>query len=93
MACVGIHMSTPRGTTAVPLSIGMSVSPGRGRGKRNVSAIPASVAKPRNGMVKISIPSDTWRIMWCGDAGSSTERRGSRERDVVAGISGSRFES
>lgn len=51
---MGVHMSIPRGRTVVD---GMET----GVGNENVNAIPASVAKLMNGMVKISIPSEIWR--------------------------------
>lgn len=50
-------MSMPRGRRLVPFEMEGS-SDGGGLGKRKVSAIPASVAKPMNGIVKISIPND-----------------------------------
>lgn len=60
---------------------------GGGVGNWNVRARPASVAELRKGMVKRSMPSEIWRRMWCGEDGSSRERRGRRERAVVAGMS------
>lgn len=63
---MGDQVSIPRGRRVVPLGVGIEVSSdsrfdSKGLGKRKVRAIPASVAKPMNGIVKMSIPRDIWR--------------------------------
>ena len=60
VACDFDHISMPSGIALVPVSfVVVMFSSGKGPGKRKVSAMPASVAKPMNGMVKMSIPKDT----------------------------------
>lgn len=59
MACVVSHMSIPSGTGVDPVDL----LSGSGCGNWNVRAIPASVANPMNGIVKMSMPNDICRIM------------------------------
>lgn len=85
-------MSIPRGRIEV-FSLETELVVVVGEGNSNVNAMPASVAKLMNGMVKMSMPKEICLRTWWGDDGSSSERRGSVDMAVVAGMSGSMLES
>lgn len=73
--CDGLKRSVASGKTLVPSAAGVDDSEvDDGRGNSKVKPDPESVAKPRKGIVNISIPNEIWRRISCGDDGSSRER-------------------
>ena len=57
--CEEGHMSIPNGMALLPAPLVMVSLECEGRGNWNVRAIPASVANPMKGMVKMSMPRAT----------------------------------